>query len=290
MTRRRILLSVLWATALIGSAITVLAEVSESRTLSESLEFPSAAHRLVVDNVHGSIVVGAHSAGTIEMVTQETIHARSQEKLARAKSEVRLEIYRDDGEIEFFVDGPFRDENNRHEWSPIHRKPGYQVVYDFEIRVPFDTELRLRTVNDGDIEVVDVRGDFQVHNVNGSIRLEGMAGSGEAETVNGPVAATFVSNPATDTRFATINGEIDVEFQPGLSADLEMDARWGELWIEYEVTALPQSPPVKKTRGDRTVIELGGGARVRVGSGGPTHSFETLNGDIYVRKGTNQEG
>lgn len=267
-----------------------LAEVTESRTLQESLSFPTDTHRLVVDNVHGSIMVRGNAAETVEMVAVETIHARSKEKLMRAKDEVKLEIYRDDGEIELFVDGPFRDQHDRHEWASTHRRPGYQVVYDLELRVPFDTDLRLRTVNDGDVEVIDVRGDFVIHNVNGSIRLEGMAGSGEAETVNGPVVATFVANPSADTHFATINGKIDVEFQPGLSADLAMDAKWGELWSEYEVTALPQPPATKKTKGDRTIIQLGGGAKVRVGSGGPTHSFETLNGDIYVRKGTHKEG
>jgi hypothetical protein len=117
-----------------------------------------------------------------------------------------------------------------------------------------------------------------------------MAGSGEATTVNGSVVASFVSNPKGDTHFETINGKIDVSFQADLAADLEMLARWGELWSEYVVRPLPMAPPVKRTKGSRTVIEMSRGTRVRVNGGGPTHSFETLNGNIYVRKGTSERG
>ena len=136
----------------------------------------------------------------------------------------------------------------------------------------------------------DVRGDFLVRNVNGSIDLAGMSGSGEAVTVNGPVVVSFAANPRDDSHFETVNGKIDVSFQPGLSADLDMTARWGELWSEYEVSPLPSPPPTRRTKGSRTIIELPRGTRVRVDDGGPTHSFETLNGNIYVRKGTSERG
>ena len=69
-----------------------------------------------------------------------------------------------------------------------------------------------------------------------------------------------------------------------------MVARWGELWSEYKVVPLPSLPPTKRTKGDRTIIEVQRGTRVRVESGGPTHSFETLNGNIYVRKETSERG
>ena len=267
-------------------------ELSDSRTTSKSIAFEGAgSRRVVVDNVWGSISVEGYGGETVEMTAVETVHARTAERINQAWREVELQILKQDGEIELYVDGPFRchDRADRGNcWNRWHDR--YEVIYDFRVRVPHDTDIEVRTVNHGDIEVSGVRGDFRVQNVNGSIELSGLAGSGEATTVNGPVVASFVSNPKNDSHFETINGKIDVSFQPDLSADLEMVARWGELWSEYKVEPLPSSPPTKRIEGGRTVIELQHGSRVRVDSGGPTHSFETLNGNIYVRKEAIERG
>jgi len=267
-------------------------KLTESRTIEKSLAFEGGGEQhLIVDNVWGSVVVRGYGGETVEMVAEETVRARTAERIERAKGEVELKIFSRDSEIELYVDGPFRCEDRQERgncWNNF--RDHYEVVYDFEIRVPYDIHLEVHTVTDGDIEVTDVRGDFVIHNVNGSIDLQGMAGSGEAVTVNGPVLASFVSNPESDSHFETVNGKIDVSFQSDLSADLEMVARWGELWSEYEVEPLPSKPPTQRTKGGRTIIEVSRSTRVRVDDGGPILSFETLNGNIYVRKGTRERG
>jgi hypothetical protein len=291
MCRSRDMLAVL-CVALWSAVPSGAEKLSESRELEESIAFAAEGpHRLIVDNVWGSIVVEGYDGKTVEMKVVETVEARTEERIQLARSEVELEILSREGEIELYVDGPFRCRDRQERgncWNRWHDR--YVVIYDFEIKVPHDSDLEVRTVNLGDIEVSGVRGNFRVNNVNGSIELSGLAGSGEAVTVNGPVIASFDSNPEGNSHFETINGKIDVSFQPGLSADLEMLARWGELWSEYEVEALPSAPPVKRTEGGRTVIELQRGSRVRVDDGGPTHSFATLNGNIYVRKGATERG
>jgi hypothetical protein len=270
----------------------VAEDLSDRRDLQETIVFESSGpRRLVIDNVWGSIVVEGYEGDKVEMTAAETVHARTAERIDQARREVALRILKQGAEIELYVDGPFRcrDRNEKGNcWNRWH--DNYEVIYDFHVRVPRDADLEVRTVNHGDIEVSGVEGDFIVHNVNGSIELSGLAGSGEATTVNGPVAASFVANPKGDSHFETLNGRIDVSFQPDLSADLEMVARWGELWSDYEVEPLASLPPTKRTKAGRTVIELQRGSRVRVDRGGPTHSFETLNGNIYVRKGTTERG
>lgn len=291
MNKRFLILIVLMAVLCPRTPI-FAAELSESRTLRESIAFVGAGQqRLIVDNVWGSVVVRGYSGDSIEMVAQETVRARTAERIELARREVEIEVRKTDSGVELYVDGPFRcqhREDRRICWNDWDNQ--YEVIYDFEIQIPYETHLEVHTVTDGDIEVVNVRGDFRIHNVNGSIDLAGMAGSGEAVTVNGPVVASFVSNPSDDSHFETVNGKIDVSFQPGLSADLDMVARWGELWSEYQVAPLPSKPPTKRTRGERTIIEISRGTRVRVDGGGPTYSFETLNGNIYVRKGTSERG
>lgn len=263
-------------------------EISESRTIEETLGFDgSGGKRLIVDNVFGSVSIQSQKGNSIVMAVQETRYARTVEGIARSKQEVDLKIYRRDGEIELFVDGPFRHSDDRHCWSHFRdHRPTYRVQYDFEILVPDSTDLDVRTINDGDIKITDVRGNFHISNVNGSVRLEGLDGSGEVETVNGEIWASFTGNPTADTRFVTVNGEVEARFQSDLSADLELKARWGEVWSEYSVEPLPSSPPTQRTDNGRTVIEFDSSSRVRVGDGGPTLYFETLNGDIFVRRNT----
>ena len=289
---RRIMFLVVLLAVLCPQTPIFAERLNDSRTLRETLAFEGAGtQRLIVDNVWGSVVVRGYDGDTVEMVAEETVRAKTAARIEQARREVEIAIRKRDGEIELYVDGPFRcqdREEGRTCWNNWDND--YEVIYDFEIQVPYGSELEISTVTDGDVEVFDIRGDFSIRNVNGAIDLVRMAGSGEATTVNGSVVASFVSNPSSDSHFETVNGKIDVSFQPGLSADLDMIARWGELWSEYQVAPLPSKPPTRRTKGDRTIIEVPHGTRVRVDGGGPTHSFETLNGNIYVRKGTSERG
>ena len=263
-------------------------ELSESRTIEETLDFDgTGARRLIVDNVFGSVAIRSHKESSVVMVAKETRYGETVEDIDRSRLEVQLKIFRRDGEIELFVDGPFRHTDDRYRCSHSHDdRPTFWVKYDFEVLVPGSTDLDVRTVNEGDIQITDVRGDFDISNVNGSVHVEGLDGSGEIETVNGEIWASFAGNPTADTRFVTVNGEVEARFQSDLSADLELKARWGEVWSEYVVEPLPSAPPTQRTENGRTVIEFDSGSRVRVGNGGPTLYFETLNGDIFVRRST----
>jgi len=255
-------------------------KIVESRTLQETLSpaDPSATVVVVVDNIFGSIRVVGHDRPVVEMVATETVRAKSSSALERARDEVTLDVRAVGNEITFFVDGPFR-ENRRHDsW------PGYIVVYDFEINVPVDTDLELRTVNEGEIHVSGVHGHFHVANVNGGVEMNGVGGSGEATTVNGPVRVRFDENPREDSSFETINGTLDFSFQPDLSADLHFKTFNGEIWSDFQVEPLPLKPTQERSeeRG-RVVIRTDAWTGVRVASGGPRLSFETLNGDILIR-------
>ena len=254
-------------------------ELRESRVIEESFSIPPAAGvTVIVDNIFGSVDVRAHESEVVVLVAREERSADSPEAMARSWEETGLQIEHNGGEVEFYVDGPFRDGDCR------CSGPSYEVRYDFELLVPQRANFIISTVNDGDIRIAGVEGDFEVSNVNGSIHLSGLGGSGEVETVNGEITAVFEKNPRSDTRFVTINGDVEARFQPDLSADLDLESRWGEVWTDYPVVPLANPAPLRRKEGGRTVIEISDRSRVRVGDGGPELVFETLNGDIYVRR------
>lgn len=265
--------------AVIGLVLAASSTVHETRTIDKTFPIKgnSPAH-LVVDNLHGIIHVRAGATDRITVQATETLKARNQERAAIARREVDLLIRQEGNHVVLYVDGPFRKKRGT-EWSPRQ----YVVRYDFEIRVPTETDLELKTVNGNDVLVEGVHGDYKLFNTNGSIKLEGVAGSGTARTVNGEVEARFVAPPTADSRFATINGDVDVTMPPDLSADLHLKTQHGDLWSEFPVTLLPQpTTGHRKARG--TSFRIGGSWSVaRVADGGPSLYLETLNGDITVR-------
>lgn len=257
--------------------------VLDRESSAQSFELAEgAAARLVVDNVFGHIRVRSHDARRIDLKLEKTIFGRSEEKLERARREVRLEITSEPDLVDLYVNGPFRNPTRR-EWSGSWHDPGYRVVYDFELSVPRDIDLEVKTVDGGTVEVAGVRGHFEVINVNGGIEMSGVAGSGSVETVNGPVRVVFDANPTGDSSFVTVNGDVEVFFRASLSADLNLQSTFGELWSEFDVRPLAARPPVESVEGGSRIIRTDTGARVRVGGGGPSHSFQTLNGDVLIR-------
>ncbi len=257
----------------------------EKSDVRQSLKVADAAKpvSLTVDNLYGKIDVKGADIGEVELVAVKTIRAKTPEKIAAAKKDVQLETSGAGNEVDIYVDGPFRcqvQDCQGIRW----RDWGYEVGFDFTLRVPRRSNLTLKTVNDGDVTVRDVEGTFDVSNVNGRVRLENIAGSGEAGTVNGEVVAAFVKAPAAACAFKTVNGEVDLTFPAGLAADFKFKTMNGEAFSDFAITPLPVEPIEAKSRNGRLVYKREGFTSVRVGKGGPVIRCQTLNGDILVRR------
>ena len=116
----------------------------------------------------------------------------------------------------------------------------------------------------------------------GGIKMAEVSGSGDAHTVNGAITAQFANNPSAVTSFKSVNGMIDVYFQPGLSADLLLKTFNGQVYTDFDVTARPTPVGATEQRNGKFVYHSSGFRAVRVGSGGPELTFNTLNGDIRL--------
>jgi DUF4097 and DUF4098 domain-containing protein YvlB len=117
------------------------------------------------------------------------------------------------------------------------------VIYDFEIKVPAATMLRLATINGGEVRVDNTTGDFDVANVNGGIEMNEVAGSGPVHTVNGRISVVFSKNPTKDSSFKSVNGTIEASFRPGLSADVRVKTFNGHAYTDFDATPLPSLTP-----------------------------------------------
>jgi DUF4097 and DUF4098 domain-containing protein YvlB len=150
-------------------------------------------------------------------------------------------------------------------------QPGYHARFDFTIRVPRAVRLQLCTINNGIVLISGTVGDFDVSNVNGRITMTDVAGSGSVMAVNGAVTASFASAPQRSSTFRTVNGDIAVTLPASASADFHMKTFNGHLFTDFALEPKPQDAGVS-----------GKSRTVRIGTGGPELTLESLNGDVRV--------
>ncbi|HLJ29706.1 MAG TPA: hypothetical protein VKY85_23565 [Candidatus Angelobacter sp.] len=257
--------------------------IKEQETIRKSFSLPAGERSLEIDNVIGFIEVTGSQTDQVQVVVNKTLRAESKEKMEKARKEVSLDITQEGGALKLYVNGPFRCNNcccNGCTHSDEHE--GYSVRMDFQIQVPSNIALKLKTVTGGHVQVKDVTGNYSVHNVNGGIDMQNVAGSGTARTVNGGVKVSFRENPRENSDFASINGSIDLYFARNLSADFRFKTMNGGIFTDYPMTSLPAHVSQGERRDGKFVFHADRFTGGRVGSGGPEIKAENINGSIRV--------
>lgn len=162
---------------------------------------------------------------------------------------------------------------------------------DIEIQVPAKTNLNLKSMNGGNITVDGVEGEIEVTNMNGSVTVNNVAGSVIAHSMNGKVVASLrEATPQKPMAFTSMNGNIDVTLPNSIKANLKMRTDNGEIYSDFDVQLRPTNtqPTVQdsRSRGGRFKLETDKNMYGTVNGGGAEFDLRTLNGNIYIRKGT----
>lgn len=255
--------------------------VEEQETIQKTFSMAGLQHKsLEVDNVWGSIEVIGTNTDQVQLTVSKSIRAESKEKLEQARKEVTLDITEHEGLLKFYVNGPFRC-NCNDGWSRREFE-GYIVKMDFQLHVPRDIDIKLKTVNEGRVLVRDINGNFLVRNVNGEVEMGKIAGSGTARTVNGPVKVSFRQNPRENSDFNTVNGAVELRFTRDLAADFRFKTFNGSIYSDFPVTALPVRAIQEEHHGAKVIFRADRYTGARVNSGGPEIKIENLNGDIRI--------
>jgi hypothetical protein len=217
----------------------------------------------------------------------KTITADDDKNLEEGKKEFKLAFDERNDTIMAYISQP--DDSRPHRnwrYNDDRREIDYQYNVDFTVKVPFGMNLHISTVNDGIITVNNVSGNLHVNNVNEEIIIKNAKGTTFAHTVNGDVTVTYVTNPPEESSYYTINGNITVNYQSDLSADLQFKSMNGEFYTDFpKAELLPSSvTKVQEKKDNGTVYKLNTTTAVRFGKGGKTFKFETLNGNVYIKK------
>jgi len=259
----------------------------DKETIRRSFDVSAVSEpkRLLGDNVSGFVHVTGYTGKEIQVAIEKTTKAWSNSALQEAKQDVKLDLNQQGNFVRLYVDGPFRNNHNGVNYRGDDYY-GYRVNFDFEIQTPPGVEVVLKTIN-GDVAVKKTTGGFDIHGLNGGIEMDDVTGAGSVRTLNGPVKVSSAKNPAQDCQFYTLNGKLDVYFQPGLNANLAFKTFNGSVYTDFDIAALPVQPAAGEQRDGKFVFRSSRNRMAaRAGKGGPDLSFEAFNGTIRLHDKT----
>ncbi|MBO2009831.1 hypothetical protein J4E00_12285 [Siccationidurans soli] len=251
-----------------------------------ALTADAARSTLALYNISGSVTVQGYAGNKILVEATQTISANDAKTLALGKSELKLGFAQHGDSVVVYMAAPYdsRPHNEHNRSEHVHIDYNYDI--DYVVKVPYQLNLHVSTVNNGKVLVQDVTGLLNAGNVNGPITLRNVKGTTQAHTVNGNVEAAYAANPPGASSYHTINGQIKVQYPASLGANLHFKSMHGEFYTDFpNAEMLPvQVTKNKQNQGDGTVYKLSKDTAVRIGKGGPDLRFETLNGDVTITK------
>jgi len=154
------------------------------------------------------------------------------------------------------------------------------------VEVPVNIDMKVKTYNDGDLDVSNITGTVELINYNGAITATAISGTVIAETYNGDIKIAYDKlTPETPLSYANYNGDIDLTFPAGLKASFKMKTKQGEIYSGFDAQ-VQKSNPITKTESKTGVykVKIDDWVKIDVNGGGPEISIQTYNGDIYLRK------
>lgn len=278
------LLLTLW----VGTACTKAQKKEFSEKIKKEVSLGnSTANTLVIKNVFGSINVEGYDGNQVVIEVNRTITSKTAEGLNLGKQELQLKVVTNSNKVILRPDAPyieFDEDNLRYNWCN-REEPPYGHQLDFTVKVPKHVKIELSTVNDGEIEVRNTEGTFlNAENINGGITLTNITGKTKVHCINGPVNISYADNPSESSEYYALNGDINVSYQKALSANISFKSMNGEMYTDFDINKQFMKTNKEAGKGDKPKYKYETKPIVQIGNGQIDFDFETLNGDVYIKK------
>ena len=267
---------------------------SKSESITKSLEVKdrNLEFWFCVCNINGSVEVEAYEGNTVEVIVEKRVSGHNQSDVDLGMKELQLRILEGEDFLRLSVESPIQRMAEKQDplqcgwdWNEKTDRRDYWYTMDYKIKVPKGISVKLSTVNKGDILAKGVTGNIYASNVNGDVTLEEIQGDTKANTVNGKVEVSYVKMPKDFASFKTVNGDIEI-FVPGNGNGIfNFQSQWGEIYSDLDFSQKLAPKVTKTAAGNGTKYKVSNSNSYQFGqSGGASFEFETLNGDVYLRK------
>lgn len=286
-------------TLIVLFCVGIVVSQQQTEILKKEISFEKAGKNNVffLANISGNIVVEGYKGDKVLIEAKKMIKAKTDDRLQKGLEEISIQVIDRYDTMIVYMDGPCGEFSNRntykrrgdknhwnYHWNNCREQYDFRI--DFIVKVPYDINLYVSTINDGDVEVKGVKGTLEAHNVNGSIALKGINSKVIANTINGGVTLDFDKNPTLDSKFYSLNGDIIANFKPELSADMSFKSYNGDFFTNLNtIEHLPMKIAKTAAENEKGIeYKLDGKSMMRARSGGVYLDFETFNGDVYVKE------
>lgn len=254
-----------------------------------SFEGISSENTLVIKNIFGSITVEGYNGDTVLFEVEKTITAENTEDLEFGKQELTLKVVKKGNKIIAHPDAPylnFNEKNQRFNCCNNYEEPTYDHNMNFTVKIPRNVRVEVSTINDGEVLVKNTRGVFvKANNINGGIVLENITGQTKVHAINGAVTISYLNNPTVSSTYYSLNGDINITYQKDLSADIAFKSMNGELFTDFDIAKQYNKTSKNNTeKNSKGKYKYESRPMVQIGKGGINFDFETLNGDVFIKK------
>ncbi len=256
-------------------------------TLRKQMSFAqSEARFLVVSNIFGGIKITGTKSETVDFEVLKTIEANGKAELEKGKERITIRFEQVGDTIFAYPDADFLCNRSRPcDCQKLDHKVDFSYQFDFEIKVPMKTDLHLSTINEGNIVVKNVAGKLDLSNINGSIEMTEVSNTTKAHTINGKITAQYTQNPPSESSFKALNEDITIRFKPELSAKCHFKSMNGDLFTDFDVAEhLSGEIRQSEKQNGKAVYKIEKRNGIRIGKGETEYAFETLNGNVYLKK------
>jgi DUF4097 and DUF4098 domain-containing protein YvlB len=231
----------------------------------------AAGDFLEVRGISGDIRATLASGGTAEVTAEKRGRTRDFDEVEIRVEEVRggvivCAVYRPrtgDSGCDH-RDRDWDDDRDRGQRS-------INVSVDFEVRVPEGVEFIGGMVS-GDVEADGLRSDVDASTVSGSVFVS-TTGVGRGSTVSGEIEIEMQSADWDELHYSTVSGDITVWMPDGVDTEIDFESLSGDFRSDFDLS-------VHRSRDRFIGSEFSG----RLGDGGRELSFNTVSGDVRLRR------
>ena len=155
---------------------------------------------------------------------------------------------------------------------------------DFDIKLPRDFSLKLKSLDNGDVEVINVNGEIEAEDNYGDIKLDNIAGSAVLSSVSGDITAVFRKVTAgSPMMFTTFEGSISITLPDDVQALFKMKSETGEIMSDFNIVPAKRQSIVKDVD-NKQVWSLEDWMTGTVNGGGPEYIMRTYSGKVSIKK------
>jgi hypothetical protein len=155
---------------------------------------------------------------------------------------------------------------------------------DFDIKIPSGFSLKLKSLDNGNVDVFNISGEIEISNSNGSISLGNISGAAVLSSVYGNITASFREvKPGSLMIFTSFEGSINLTVPETLNSNVRMKTDKGDVVSDFAIQPLKRQPATLPG-GNDAVSSSEGWVTGSINKGGAELLLRSYSGNITLKK------